>query len=108
MNERSPCDKGGRIPGPLVTGGLEREAQGAPMGSALAQVQGSTPKGSSEQQELERQEGTGVSLKFPAEAEPGSGRVPHSERPEHHCWPRGTAQIGRKWQPFPGAPQKAL
>lgn len=39
------------------------------MGSELAQVQGSGPKGSSGRQE--HQEGTGVSAEFPAAAELG-------------------------------------
>ena len=66
MNERSPCDKGGRIPGAPVTRGLETEGRGAPVGSELAQVQSSTPKGSGGQQGPEHREGTGVSLEFPA------------------------------------------
>ena len=75
MSERSPHDKGARIPGPLVTGGVETEGRGAPRGSELAQVQGSTPKGSSRQQELGLWDGAGVSSEFPAEAEPGSGSL---------------------------------
>lgn len=39
------------------------------MGSELAQVQSSTPKGSGGQRKPEHREGTGVSLEFPAEAE---------------------------------------
>lgn len=61
--------------GPWLLEAWKQRVRGAPRGSELAQVQGSTPKGSSRQQELGLWDGAGVSSEFPAEAEPGGGSL---------------------------------